>query len=387
MRTGQWVGDCFVYTNSTNRLNYLVGDQTYTISHFDSPHYVLGYLLRDGRVYVADKDVNVISFALSTSVIEYQTLVLRGDLDAANAMLPDIAEDQKTKIARFLEGQGYKEEALSIATDPEHRFDLSLALGHLDIALDLARKANTEHQWKTVGDAALTSFNIALAEECFLHANDLGSLLLLYTSSCNEAGLRDLISRAEEKGARNIAFSALWSLGDVGRCIDVLIESGRTSEAVLLSQTYMPSRTAQVVESWKAGLTKAGKGRLSRALGVPPSSSSNTKIDDEGVDTDLFPRWNEWMELEKSHGMTKNGNGDGVVSSVVEKVKEMSILSHDEASDAVQVESSTVDDVPTTSEDTSAVVVDDDGNTGGSSTPAAAGKGKKGNKGKKESQS
>lgn len=54
VRTGAWVGDCFIYTNSTNRLNYLVGDQTYTISHFDSPHYLLGYLPRDSRIYIAD---------------------------------------------------------------------------------------------------------------------------------------------------------------------------------------------------------------------------------------------------------------------------------------------------------------------------------------------
>jgi len=54
VRTGEWVGDCFIYTNSTNRLNYLVGDQTYTISHFDQPMYLLGYIPRDGRVYIAD---------------------------------------------------------------------------------------------------------------------------------------------------------------------------------------------------------------------------------------------------------------------------------------------------------------------------------------------
>ncbi|KAK1090306.1 Coatomer subunit beta', partial [Friedmanniomyces endolithicus] len=128
VRTGQWVGDCFVYTNSTNRLNYLVGDQTYTVSHFDQPYYVLGYLTRDGRVYVCDKDVQVTSFALSLSVIEYQTLVLRGDLDAANEMLEDIPEDQKNKIARFLEGQGHKELALEVATDDEHKFELALGL-------------------------------------------------------------------------------------------------------------------------------------------------------------------------------------------------------------------------------------------------------------------
>src|ERR1700753_1119248 len=109
VRTGEWVVDCFIYTNATNRLNYLVGDQTYTISHFDNPMYILGYTARDGRIYVCDKDVNVISYALSLTVLEYETLVLRGDMDSAAELLESIPDDQKNKIARFLEGQGYKE--------------------------------------------------------------------------------------------------------------------------------------------------------------------------------------------------------------------------------------------------------------------------------------
>ena len=36
IRSARWVGDCLVYTTSNNRLNYLVGGQTHTISHFDS---------------------------------------------------------------------------------------------------------------------------------------------------------------------------------------------------------------------------------------------------------------------------------------------------------------------------------------------------------------
>lgn len=35
VKTGCWVGDCFIYTNSVNRLNYVVGGQVSTISHFD----------------------------------------------------------------------------------------------------------------------------------------------------------------------------------------------------------------------------------------------------------------------------------------------------------------------------------------------------------------
>ena len=42
--SGAWVGDCFVYGTSTHRLNYLVGEKTYTLAHFDQPMYLLGYL-------------------------------------------------------------------------------------------------------------------------------------------------------------------------------------------------------------------------------------------------------------------------------------------------------------------------------------------------------
>ena len=35
VKTGIWVGDCFIYTNSVNRLNYFVGGEIVTISHLD----------------------------------------------------------------------------------------------------------------------------------------------------------------------------------------------------------------------------------------------------------------------------------------------------------------------------------------------------------------
>jgi hypothetical protein len=35
VRTGCWVGDCFIYTNSVNRLNYYVGGEIVTVAHLD----------------------------------------------------------------------------------------------------------------------------------------------------------------------------------------------------------------------------------------------------------------------------------------------------------------------------------------------------------------
>lgn len=35
VKTGLWIGDCFIYTNSVNRLNYYVGGEIVTIAHLD----------------------------------------------------------------------------------------------------------------------------------------------------------------------------------------------------------------------------------------------------------------------------------------------------------------------------------------------------------------
>lgn len=304
IHTGQWVGDCFIYTNSTNRLNYLVGDQTYTVSHFDQPMYLIGYLPRDGRIYIADKDVSVSSYALSLSVVEYQTLVLRGDLDTAAELLTSIPDDQKNKIARFLEGQGQKELALEVATDLEHRFDLALSLNNLPIALEITRAADVEHRWKTVGDAAMAAWDVSLAEECFIHAKDLSSLLLVYTATCNTAGLRTLVQQAEAAGLHNIAFSCLWYLADVDGCIDLLARTNRHAEAVFFTQTYKPSRAIEVVKIWKEGLEKDGKGRIAKSIAVPPGEG------EDGDDPD-FPHWQEYLQLERDEGVMNSSVSPG----------------------------------------------------------------------------
>jgi coatomer subunit beta' len=290
IRSAEWLGDVLIYTNGTNRLNYLVGDQTYTIAHFDKPMYILGYLQRDSRVYLTDKDLGVTSFALSLPVLEYQTLVLRDDMETAAELLPTIPQDQLNKIARFLEGQGHKELALEVATDPEHKFDLALALNQLDIALELARESDADHKWKTLGDAGLAAWDVPLAAECFVKAKDLGSLLLIYSSTSDREGLAKLAEQAEQAGVHNVAFTSKWLLGDVAGCIEILTKTGRLAEAVLFSQTYKPSLTADVVSQWKGSLEKAKKGRVAKSLGVP--------VEDE----ELFPEWEQWLKLESEGG-------------------------------------------------------------------------------------
>lgn len=50
VKTGLWVGDCFIYTNSVNRINYYVGGEIVTVSHLDRTMYLLGYVPKENRL-------------------------------------------------------------------------------------------------------------------------------------------------------------------------------------------------------------------------------------------------------------------------------------------------------------------------------------------------
>ena len=82
--------DCFIYTTSAWRLNYCVGGEVTTLFHLDRPMYLLGYLAAQNRLYLVDKEFGIVSYTLLLSVIEYKTLVLRGEMEAAQAVLPQV---------------------------------------------------------------------------------------------------------------------------------------------------------------------------------------------------------------------------------------------------------------------------------------------------------
>jgi hypothetical protein len=98
---------------------------------------MLGYLQKEDRVFLMDNARNVVSFRVLLSVLQFQTAVVRGDMAAANALVPALPEAEHSTVARFLESQGLKDEALSLTKDPDQKFDLALELGRLEVATQL----------------------------------------------------------------------------------------------------------------------------------------------------------------------------------------------------------------------------------------------------------
>ncbi|XP_078428551.1 coatomer subunit beta'-1 isoform X2 [Wolffia australiana] len=287
VRTGIWVGDCFIYNNSASRLNYCVGGEVTTMFHLDRPMYLLGYLASQSRVYLVDKEFNVVAYTLLLSLIEYKTLVLRGDIDRANDILPSIPKEQLNSVARFLESRGMLEDALEVATDQNYRFDLALQLGRLDVAKDIAVELQSEPKWKQLGDLALSSGKLEMAEECLSNAMDLSGLLLLYSSLGDVAGISKLASLAKEQGKNNVAFLCLFMLGKLEDCIQLLVDSNRIPEAALMARSYLPSHVSKIIGIWRNDLNK-----------VNPKAAESLADPEEYPN--LFDDWHLSLEVESN---------------------------------------------------------------------------------------
>jgi coatomer subunit beta' len=112
--TATWVGETLIYTNSIGRLQHLVGGEVMTIAHLERPMFLLGYIPKENRLYLIDKENAIISYTLLLPVVEYQTAILREDFEAAEEVLPQVPTTQYDRLARFLEAQGHKEQALQL---------------------------------------------------------------------------------------------------------------------------------------------------------------------------------------------------------------------------------------------------------------------------------
>uniref|UniRef100_A0A8C4HRV2 Coatomer subunit beta' n=1 Tax=Dicentrarchus labrax TaxID=13489 RepID=A0A8C4HRV2_DICLA len=268
VKTGVWVGDCFIYTSSLNRLNYYVGGEIITIAHLDRTMYLLGYIPKDDRLYLGDKELNVISYSLLLSVLEYQTAVMRRDFSTADKVLPTIPKEQRIRVAHFLEKQGFKQQALAVSTDPEHKFDLALQLGEVKIAYQLALEAESEQKWKQLAELATTKCQFSLAQECLHQAQDYGGLLLLATASGNADMVGKLAEGADKDGKTNVAFLTYFLQGRLDKCLDLLIKTDRLPEAAFLARTYLPSQVSRVVKLWKESLSKVNQ-KAADALADP----------------------------------------------------------------------------------------------------------------------
>jgi coatomer subunit beta' len=115
-------------------------------------------------------------------------------MNRARQLLESIPEKYMDRVAKFLDSIEKKEEAFRVVVDIEHKFELAISLAYTDEAYRIAQKSGNLTHFKSVGDLALHNGQIPLAIECFKNCQDLGSLLMIYSS----LGLKDQMRQLGE---------------------------------------------------------------------------------------------------------------------------------------------------------------------------------------------
>ncbi|XP_010487442.1 PREDICTED: coatomer subunit beta'-3-like isoform X2 [Camelina sativa] len=237
-------------------------------------------------------ECSVVGYTLLLSLIEYKTLVMRGDLDRANQILPTIPKEQHNNVAHFLESRGMIEDALEIATDADYKFDLAIQLGRLEMAKEIAEEVQSESKWKQLGELAMSSGKLQLTEDCMKYAMDLSGLLLLYSSLGDAEGVSKLACLAKEQGKNNVAFLCLFTLGRLEDCLQLLVESNRIPEAALMARFYLPSKVSEIVALWREDLSKVN------------SKAAESLADPEEY-PNLFEDWQVALSVEGNTAKTR----------------------------------------------------------------------------------
>lgn len=254
-----WVNEAFVYVSADLKLKYFLGKKPSVISRVPKKMLLLGYISNLNRVFLIDKDLNMFSYELLQSVIQYQQAILGEDVAAAEELLIKVPAEAHLKLAKFLEINEHKDLAYMITPDPTHKLNLAVELGLLKEALELAKTAGKVAYWKQVGDLALTKGYFDIAEKCFQEAKDLSSLFLLYTATSDRDGLKKLQEIASKEGITNLAFLANYLLNDKETCINCLLMDKKIPEAAIFATSYCPSKLSPLIEQWNKIISETNK--------------------------------------------------------------------------------------------------------------------------------
>lgn len=104
--------------------------------------------------------------------------------------------------------------------------------------------------------------------------------------------IRVLGEKTCEQGKHNISFLSMFLLGDIERCLEILIKTNRLPEAAFFARTYIPSKISYVVQLWRDELAKINE-KAGQSLADPTQYEN------------LFPGLQETLKGEQYQLKTK----------------------------------------------------------------------------------
>ena len=290
---GFFINEIFIYETAKNKINYIIQDKIFNVTTLSTRYFLLGYLEATNKIYLMNKNYQLISYTLPLNFLNYQQEISNKNFEKAEEILKKIPDNFNEKIIQFLEKFEYVELAYKIVKNLNHKFSLALKLKKLEDSYNLAVQAKNNEKLKMVADLAMNLGKFNFAEKCMLESNDFNGLLLYYSSIQNKKKIEELAIKAKDQCLYNIAFTCFYQLNNLKECVEILIVTKRYPEAATFCRTYLPSRINEVLDLWNKQLEEEDKNnRISLKIINPLTSQEAELQKSEALNSEFYSKVN-----------------------------------------------------------------------------------------------
>jgi coatomer protein complex subunit alpha (xenin) len=225
----------FIYT-TVNHVKYILpsGDSG-IVRTLDVPIYLtkcqgqtLHALDREGKTRTFQIDMTEALFKLALSERRYGEVMrmVRGTKMCGQA------------IIAYLQQKGFPEVALHFVKDNKTRFQLALACGNIEVALNTSHELDEDHCWHQLGLEALRQGNHTVVEAAYQRTKNFERLSFLYLLTGNTTKLRKMLKIAEMRKDTMARFHNSLYLGEVRERVLILEQTGQLSLAYACALTH-----------------------------------------------------------------------------------------------------------------------------------------------------
>ena len=218
LKGGAWDGNkpIFIYSTSSHVKYLIPNGDCGIIRGLETPIYItkvhgnsLFCLDREGKMRVLEVDATEAAFKLALEAKDYPEVMRM----VKNSRLCGQA------IITYLTEKGYPEVALHFVQDNRSKFDLALACGNIQVAMNVAYDLGDD-AWRQLGIEALRQGNHEVVEMSYMKTKEYDRLSFLYMITGNTTKLRKMLKIADLRGDVMSQFQNAMFLGDAEKRAD-----------------------------------------------------------------------------------------------------------------------------------------------------------------------
>jgi len=238
----------FIYSTSTH-LKYMFASECKTTGTFKSiehPMYVSFFM--KNQVYALTRQGEMDAVTVNNTDYLFKIALQKKNLMEVKEILGQGTLCGHT-IVSYLKEQGHSEIALFFESDLRQRFNLAIACGNIQVALESAKDLQDKECFSKLAQTAIALGNYQITEQCYQMTRQFDKLNFFYTTTGSLSKLQKMQNVAQSINDPMLRYNQATLTANVTEKVKVLAENGQIPLAYITAKSHGLEEFAKTLES------------------------------------------------------------------------------------------------------------------------------------------